>query len=658
MTNRLISAALFIAAVAPLHSAAADLPADALAPVIVTATRFPDIQRQFPIGATVITAADIRNSAANTVPELLRMLPGVQTRDLSGSPNLQVDLRGFGIFGDQNTLVLLDGQRISENEQLTVNWSAIPLDAIERIEIIRGSGAVLYGAGATGGTINIITKAPVADTRSGFMEAGVAGYRTRDLRAGANIADERTGLRFTAAHRESDNYRDNNSLRIDSAQLDLRYSGDRRTLTLKAGADDQWSELPGSISEAQIAVNRRQAALPGDFSELRGGYLNLGGTSQFGAGEAAANLSYREKDTDASFFVSTPFRNNVQTQVRQWLFTPRLKIPYQTGGAANTLVAGVDFEDWDFQGNAGPSVVGRPQATQRSAALYAQHTTLFSSGTSLALGARGQQVKYDVADPANAAVRAERDRNLDAYEVALRQPLTGIWAAYGKIGSSFRVPNVNDNYSLFTATIALLEPQTARDREIGLEGVRGSSRYRIALYDIELQNEIFFDPVTFTNRNLPPTRRRGVAAEARWKPASSVDLVLGYTYAEAEFRSGSFGGMPIAGNDVPLVPRHAANAAAGWQFMPRARVDAVLRYVGEQRYDGDELNTFNQKMPAYTVMDLKLAYVQAGWRYTAGIQNLFNAYYFSYGVYTGFPTYSALPAPERSAFVTARYDFR
>ncbi len=650
----IFTAAALISAVTPVHGAAPE----PLAPVVVTATRFPDIERRFPIGATVITAADIRNSTATSVPELLRVLPGVQTRDLSGSPNLQVDLRGFGIFGDQNTLVLLDGQRISENEQLTVNWSAIPLDAIERIEIIRGSGAVLYGGGATGGTVNIITRTPAANTRDAFVEAGVAGYRTRDVRVGANIADEHTGLRFTAAHRESDNYRDNNRLRMDSAQLDWRHITDRGTLTLKAGADDQRSELPGSISEAQIAANRRQAALPGDFSELRGGYLNLGAALQFAKGEAAANLSYREKDTDASFFVASPFRNNVRTQVRQWLFTPRVKIPHQTGGAASTLVAGVDLEDWAFQGDAGPSVTGRPQATQGSAAVYVQHTTLFATGTSLALGARGQHISYDVADPANAAVRAERKRNLHAYEMALRQPVGKGWAVYGKIGSSFRAPNVNDNYSLFTATVSLLEPQTARDRELGLEASRGTSRYRIALYEIELQNEIFFDPVTFTNRNLPPTRRRGIEVGARWKPGPAVDLTAAYTYAEAEFRAGRFGGTPIAGNDVPLVPRHAASVGAGWQFAPRTRVDAVLRYAGEQRYDGDELNTFNQKIPAYAVVDLKLAHEVAGWRYTAGIKNLFNKRYYSYGVFTGFPTYAALPAPERSAFVTARYTFR
>src|SRR6185295_12109476 len=94
---------------------AADPPVASQAPaVVVTATRFGDPAERFPIGVQVITEEDIRRSTATTVPELLRTLAGVRTRDLSGSPNLQVDMRGFGIFGDQNSLVLLDGQRISE----------------------------------------------------------------------------------------------------------------------------------------------------------------------------------------------------------------------------------------------------------------------------------------------------------------------------------------------------------------------------------------------------------------------------------------------------------------------------------------------------------------------------------------------------------------
>ncbi|MGH8622712.1 MAG: TonB-dependent receptor domain-containing protein, partial [Burkholderiales bacterium] len=232
-------------------------------------------------------------------------------------------------------------------------------------------------------------------------------------------------------------------------------------------------------------------------------------------------------------------------------------------------------------------------------------------------------------------------------------------SVYGKLGSSFRVPNVNDVYNLFTGVVSLLEPQTSKDREIGLDIRSGPGTYRLALYHMDIENELFFDPGAFVNRNLPPTRRHGVEAEGKWRFARSFDLFVNYTYAVSEFRSGDFGGVPIAGNEVPLVPRHAANAGAGWAFAPRARADIVATYVGEQVFDGDETHTFGRKMPAYTVVDLKLAYESAGWLLGAGVKNLFNEKYFNYGVFDSFtPTFFAYPQPERSIFATAQYTFR
>ena len=650
-----LAAALSAAA---LIAVAAERPVATGEPVVVTATRFGDPGQRFPIGVQVITAEDIRRSAATTVPELLRTLPGIRTRDLSGSPNLQVDMRGFGIFGDQNTLVLLDGQRISEYEQTPVNWAAIPLDAIERIEILRGSGAVLYGSGATGGTINIITRAPRAGDRSASLYGGAGTYGTYEARAGLDLAGENVGLRANASHYESDNYRDNNRVRIDNIQADARWWGARGSLSLKFGADDQRQGFPGAISEAQIAMNPQRAAFPGDFGTLRSGYVTLGGDTRIGAGELAANIGYREKETDASFFVGTPFRNNVETRVRTWSFTPRFKLPHSLGGWDNSLVVGIDYEDWDFEGTAGPSVVGRPQAIQRNTAAYFQHTTAFSRDTSLALGFREQRASYDTADPTNPLTAASRNRNLSAWEIAARQRFVGELFGYAKAGRSFRLPNVNDNYSLFTATVSQLEPQTSDDYEIGVEASAGPGRYRFAIYQSEIENEIFFDPITFTNRNLQPTRRSGFEAEGRWRLARGVDIFANYTYADAEFRSGSFGGVSIAGNRVPLVPRHAANLGVGWEFAPRTRLDASVRYVGEQVFDGDETGAFGRRMPSYTVVDLKLAHAAGDWRFAATVKNLFNEHYFTYGVFTGFPTYAALPAAERSLFVSAQYTFR
>jgi iron complex outermembrane receptor protein len=632
-------------------------------PVVVTTTRFADADALYPVGVSVITAQDIERSPAATVPQLLQSLAGIRTRDLSGSPNAQVDMRGFGIFGDQNTLVLLDGVRISEYEQLTVNWSAIPLASIERIEILRGGGTVLYGSGATGGTINIITKAPQQNARSAYIGAGVASHNTREVRGGASLSGENVGLRAHASHYESDNYRDNNRVRIDNAQADLRWTGTAGSLVLKLAGDDQRNGLPGAITEAKIAANRKQAETPNDFATARGGSANLAGQYKFDFGEFAANFGYREKDTTSSFFVGTPFRNNVDTHMNVWTLAPRLKLKPRIGSWDNTLVLGADVEDWKFDANAQPSVVGRPHATQRSEALYAQHTMSFATQTTLALGVRGQRVRYDVNDAANASASDTRNRTLRAWDISLRQVVAPGVNVYGKLGQSFRLPNVNDNYNLFAATVTLLEPQTAHDTEVGVEGTAGPVRYRAAAYRINLRNEIFFDPLTFSNRNLQPTRRQGLELEARWQVTPAVDVHGNYTYADAKFREGDFAGVSIAGNAVPLVPRHAFNAGLGWAFAARARADFDARHVGSSPFDGDETNTFGRKIPAYTVADLKLSMRSSGWLFNAGVRNLFNHKYFSYGVSFDAgvpvgPTYAALPAPERTLFVSAQYTFQ
>ncbi len=660
-----LSTAPLAAAVLAAISSATIIPAQAAEPAVtvgppvtVTATRFDDTTARYPIGVSVITAQDIERSSASTVPQLLQSLASIRTRDLSGSPNVQVDMRGFGIFGDQNTLVLLDGVRISEYEQLTVDWSAIPLASIERIEILRGGGAVLYGSGATGGTINIITKAPARNARSAYLGLGVASHDTRELRAGASLAGENVGLRVNGSHFESDNFRDNNRVRIDNAQADVRWTGEASSLVLKFGADDQRSGLPGSISEAKIAANRRQAEFPRDVATQRGGYLNLGAQTKVGSGDLAVNLGYREKDTTSSFFVGTPFRNNIDTQMHVWTLAPRLRLKPQFGSWENNLVIGADFEDWTFDANAQPSVVGRPHATQRSEALYLQHTLSFATQTTVALGVREQRVRYGVNDAANPAAAGQRSRTLHAWDLSARQVVAQGLNVYAKAGSSFRLPNVNDNYNLFVATVNLLEPQTAHDAEFGIEGNSGPLRFRAAAYRINLRNEIFLDPLTFSNRNLQPTRRQGLELEARWQASAAVDVHANYTYTDAKFREGNFSGVSIAGNRVPLVPRHAANAGLGWAFAEKARADFEVRYVGSSPFDADETNTFGRKMPAYTVADLKFSVRSGGWLLNAGVRNLFDKKYFSYGVFTGFPTYAALPAPERTVFVSAQYTFQ
>lgn len=652
--TRTIVAVLLAGAVS---AEAADSPFVAPA-VVVTDTRLGESAVGRIVGARVITRRDIERSGASTLPELLRGSSAVRTRELPGSPNPQIDMRGFGLFGEHNTLVLLDGIRAREYELLTVNWSAIPLSSIERIEILPASSAVLYGGGATGGTINIVTRPPAPGSRGAELGAGLGTYDTLEMRAGGSAAETHAGVRLHGSHYESDNYRENQRMRIDNAQADGRWMGEAGTLSLKIGADDQRFGLPGVISEAQFDANPRQAARLQDFGTQRGGYVNLGAHTHLGTGDLVANLGYRERDTSQQILIGTPLSNSADTQVRLWTFGPRLQFRPQLGSWENTLIVGSDFEDWTFEGRSGPAIVGRPHSTQRTAALYAQHAMTFAVGTAVTLGAREQRVRYGVTDRINPAASGARRRSLHAWDVSARQPLSQSVSLYARRGNSFRAPNVSDNFNPTFARVTLLEPQTARDAELGFEGAGKTWRYRAAVFRVDLSNELFFDPVTLGSLNRPPTRRQGFTLDGGWQVAAALEVHADYTYADATFREGTIRGVSIAGNRVPISPRHTLNAGLRWSFSSYAHADFDVRYTGDSAFDADETNTFGREIPAYTVVDVKAAARRGGWLVSAGVRNLFNEKYFDYAVVTGRPTFSARPAAARTMFVTAQYRFQ
>jgi iron complex outermembrane receptor protein len=108
----------------------------------------------------VINREQIHQSSARNISELLASIPGLHVRSLSGNPFTEgtIDLRGFGPAAGQNTLILVDGRRLNDVDLSSTDIGGVSISAIERIEVQPGGGSVLYGDGASGGTINIITR--------------------------------------------------------------------------------------------------------------------------------------------------------------------------------------------------------------------------------------------------------------------------------------------------------------------------------------------------------------------------------------------------------------------------------------------------------------------------------------------------------------------
>lgn len=619
--------------------------------VVITADRFERQSDQTPIGVTVITARQIRESGARTLPEVLSREVGFTVRDNSGSPNRQIDLRGFGITGDQNTLVLVNGQRISENELTPADLASVSLSTVERIEILRSSGAVLYGGGATGGTVNIITRGPQPQERSAQFATTVGSFDTLGVSGGVNLATEKLGLGINAARLSSDNYRYNNALTQENVAGDLTWFGERGPVSLKFSKGSQELGLPGARTEAQLSSDRRGATNPNDFSSLDDTRVILGTTQRVvGDAELAVDLTHRERKSRTFQFGGF---NDINGRVTG--LSPRLRVPFTLGPAANSLVLGGDWDRWNFN-NSISSFSYFGTSEQENAAFYLQDTLEFPTRTIVSIGAREQRVRTML----NENQTSEQVRNVRAYELALRQALGGAWSVHGKVGRSFRLPVVDEIRSFGFGLPNLLEPQTSRDVEIGLQFVQPERRARLAVFQSRLENEIMFVPFALSafsgrNVNLPPTRRTGVEFDATTLLGQHWEAGIRYAYTEAEFRSGTFSGIDVAGNEIPLVPRHKAGATIAWRPTEAWLLNAIVTLVGEQRFDGDQSNNFDRKIPSYTLLDLNAAWTHGPLTLRASVLNAANTIYYSYAIVL--PGINAYPAADRTLLFTAELRF-
>jgi iron complex outermembrane receptor protein len=150
--------AVFFLIVYAGNAASGETPAIQLEPIVVTPSRFETGVTGITSSFSVISGDEINNDNGSVL-DILRRQAGVHVSDYYGnSAKASVDLRGFGETAQMNTLVLVDGRRVNSSDLSGVDWYQIPKEVIERIEIMKGSGSVLYGDNAAGGVINIITK--------------------------------------------------------------------------------------------------------------------------------------------------------------------------------------------------------------------------------------------------------------------------------------------------------------------------------------------------------------------------------------------------------------------------------------------------------------------------------------------------------------------
>lgn len=623
------------------------------AAIVVTASRFLTDTGRVPANVTVLTVADIARMPVSNLPDLLATQAGVDASSLYGSQgaDTSISLRGFGENASLRTLIIVDGRRLDQLEFVTPNWSSIPLDSIERIEIVRGSGSVLYGDQAVAGVINIIThrgkenSADIAMTLGSFDSKAIS----------ASISRSDTPLRFavTATHKESDEYRRNNAYRNTAGSARVAHDLANGEIYAEIGASDLRYELPGMVTAAQYANDPRASETTDSWFTRENRYLRPGMRWQATPDlELAVEVSL-EKSHNRSWISNQGSYRDVT--VGTLAASPRLRWSHGFVGLPSTTVVGFDWSDASLDQDRAASPSGAITKTvkldREGGGVYVQNTTELLAGLAVTLGAREHRFRSRATDSTVAgAVETTDGKSASEFGVAWKP--ADAWKLFAKTSKTFRYP-VLDEWTTFGGLAAPpARPETGRGTDVGFEWRAAGHSVQVTRYDLKMEDEIAWNNVTFQNENLQKTRHRGFEVDTRWKLANDWRFDLAWSQREAVFSEGA-----NAGNAIPLVPETRWTAMLSWNGNRFGRHALLANHVGKRYFGMDEGNA-GQQMPAYTTFDWKSSWHVEQWELGLRVANLTDRKYSPTGFdWGGLGNPSYYPANPRAAYFTARYRF-
>jgi len=561
--------------------------------IVITATRYAKSLDSIPANVSVITAAQIKNAVARTIPELLRTQVGLHVTDLTGNrQTYNVDIRGFGEAGALNTLVLVDGRRINSADLSGTDWTVMPLDRVERIEIIRGARtSVIYGDNASGGVVNIITQQGDTFRAGGEFRGG--SYNTYEGAAYLSGTAGDFTYALSGSVQRSDGYRENSDTDFDSFGANFRYDPlSFLHLELSGGYTENNAGLPGALKTSDFAAGytRTDSVSPNDFADIDDYFIKGGPEIQLGENNRFnMEVSLRQRNSTAfATYVGGNFTGN--TGLETITASPQFIIQEELFGLENSLTFGFDYisNDEDIFNQSyyfGDFSEGRFSLKKQNYGVFIEDQLVPLEGLTLSAGYRYDRAKFAF----DSGPQASTSLDENAYTVGLTYRVDEHFDTYFSLSRGFRYPVLHELFNFFTNEIdPTLRPQWSRDYEVGIRS-RYNDRvgFNINFFYIETHDEIFFDPATFANINLDGTTRRTGVELYVYGGLGILDLSVVYTYTDSEILDG-----PYQGSVVPGVPAQRVTLGGllslGWGFSLAA--DGV--YVGPRPFISDFANAF------------------------------------------------------------------
>ena len=625
--------------------------------VVVSATRIESRVGETAASVAVVSREDLADTAAVTIDDALRQVTGFQlfrrTSSRVANPTTQgVSLRGLGASGASRALVLADGVPLNDPFGAWVYWGRVPRESIERIEVLRGGASSLYGSGALGGAINILTNEPDRPHLRFSTSYGTQNTAEASLFAGTEWKGWGLGL-------AAEGFRTDGYIPIEEGSrgpIDVAADSRRGTVDLRIGR--KFTENANAFARGSIFREDRGNGTPAQTNRTYIRQFTTGGdASSQTFGTLAVRLYIASQVYDQTFSAIADDRASENLLRLQRVPAEVFGFSGQWSRAVgndHTLVAG--FEIREVRGTSDETVIAQGRSTslvssggrQRTFAVFGEDIFRVTQNLSIIAKLRydhwknfaGHTTTRSLLVPGQVTETVFPDRTESAFspQLSVLFQATSQFSLFASAYRAFRAPTLNELYRGFRVgdVLTLANEDLRAER---LTGAEAGVNFRADRPNIEVRTTFFWSEVdqavanrtlfvtpnliTRQRQNLGRTRSRGVEVDLDYRPHRKFILTGGYLLVDAtvvEFPENP----ALVGRMIPQIPRHQFTFQA--RYTDPTRFDLGLQGRGSSGQFDDDQNLLPLD-PYFTLDALASKRIKRNLEVFAAIENLFDQRY-------------------------------
>ena len=600
-----------------------------LNPTEVSSNYFNEDDTAAPFASEIYTEDDIKNSKSNNIYDFLTQNTSLSLAPSSGNRFSQkISARGYGLtIGSHNLVVTLNGRRLNSISTDGPAINTININDVERIEITKGSGSVVYGDSAMAGAIHVYTKKNF-DTK---ISSSFGNYGLMQTSASFGISEEYIDLNIS----------------IDN----LKHGG--YSVADPQGNKDKGEETKSNINARYVTDGGTEFELDYDLNDSENRYPNWLTQAQFNANPAQNStgrvytISDRKSDT-LTYKVKRQLTDNLtlsrsssilnkETVTKSYLWSAITTYDdpskYQYDYYNTDYI--LSYENGNLKIDSGYTALDGSRTFPVATAYVPANTTskkntgFFSQlqydqgDSTYTIGARNETVEYEYKPVSGTQKNAKH--HLEAFDVGFNTRVNPSTTVFTNFNQAFQAPLIDRFFTYNGGFNGFMSPSSSKTINVGLNYLTDKSKTKVSLYRSNVRNEMYYNGSA--NTNIDKSHKQGLELQNAFSVNPKLSTNVSYAYTDAIIDKEADNSL-MNGKTNPMTSKHNISASVIYGLSDNASITLTQKYRSSAFAEEDYTNTATQKQKAYNSTDFNFSYSpNEDLEFNFDVENLFENSY-------------------------------